>query len=89
MSKIDFSLWLQEQISTREWKPTDLAKRSRISDTAVSRILRGERKPDTDTLLSFAHALNVSPITITSVVTTDSIYGKLVDDDVRTIIAAL
>lgn len=64
MSSIDFPAWLQEEINKRDWRPTDLAKRARISDAAVSRILRGERKADTDTLLAFSEVFSISPITI-------------------------
>lgn len=61
MNTVDFSLWLQEQIDDKGWKPTDLARRSHISDAAVSRILKGERKADVETLSSFAHALKLPP----------------------------
>ena len=62
MSGIDFPQWLHEQLEKRNWRVKDLAKNSRISDAAVSRVLSGQRKADTDTLLAFAEALNVSPI---------------------------
>ena len=61
---IDFPTWLQSELDKRNWRPTDLAKRSRISDAAVSRILRGERNADTETLLSFANVFQISPLTI-------------------------
>ncbi len=64
MNTVDFAFWLQQQLDDRAWKPTDLAKHSRLSDTAISRILRGQRKPDPDTLLAIAKALNVSPATV-------------------------
>lgn len=61
-SLIDFPLWLQEQLDKRNWRVSDLAKRSHKSDAAVSRILHGERNADPDTLVAFANALNISPI---------------------------
>lgn len=61
-SLIDFPMWLQEQLDKRNWRVSDLAKRSRKSDAAVSRILHGERNADPDTLVAFANALNISPI---------------------------
>ena len=64
MSAIDFPAWLQNELNKKGWRSTDLAKQSRISDAAISRILRSERKADAETLSSFAHALNISPITI-------------------------
>lgn len=64
MSSIDFPIWLQSELNKKGWKPTELAKYSKLSDAAISRILRGERRPDTDTLLSFAKAFKISPSTI-------------------------
>lgn len=64
MTTIDFAYWLQLQLDHRNWKPTDLAKHSHLSDTAISRILHGQPNPDPDTLLAIAKALNISPGTI-------------------------
>ena len=64
MSSIDFPDWLQDQIEKKGWRPRDLAKRARISDAAISRILRGERKADPESLISIARALNIYPVTI-------------------------
>jgi transcriptional regulator with XRE-family HTH domain len=64
MTSIDFPNWLQKQLGERNWKPTDLAKRSRISDAAISRILRGERKADPDTLRTIAQSLKLPTETV-------------------------
>ncbi len=64
MVTTDFAYWLQQQLDDRNWKPTDLAKRSHLSDTAVSRILRGQRNPDPETLLAIAKALSISATAI-------------------------
>ena len=64
MSEIDFPQWLQNQLDAKNWRVKDLAKHSHISDAAVSRVLNAQRKADTDTLLAFAEALNISPITM-------------------------
>jgi len=61
MSILAFSTWLQSELDNRGWRPTDLAKRSSISDTTVSRILRGERNADIETLKAFAHAFKLPP----------------------------
>lgn len=61
---IDFPAWLQKQIDEHEWRPTDLAKKSGLSDATVSRILKGERQADIDTLMAFASALTMSPMSI-------------------------
>lgn len=62
MSGIDFPTWLQNQLDNKNWRVKDLARHSHISDAAVSRVLSGQRNADTDTLLAFANALNISPI---------------------------
>lgn len=64
MKDKNFPAWLQKQLDNRNWRPTDLAKKARLSDTAISRILRGQRKPDTDTLIAIAKAFHISPINI-------------------------
>lgn len=61
---LDFPKWLQEQLDSREWRPTDLARKSNLSDAAVSRVLKSERQADIDTLMSFAFAFNMSPMAI-------------------------
>ncbi len=64
MNALDFPSWLQDQLDAKEWRSTDLARRAKISDAAVSRILRGERKADHETLKAFAKALDISPLII-------------------------
>ncbi len=64
MSELDFPLWLQEQLNFKNWRVRDLAKNSHISDAAVSRVLNGQRNADSRTLLAFAEALRISPITM-------------------------
>ena len=64
MTNIDFPEWLQQQLDAKNWRVTDLANNAHISAAAVSRILNSQRNADTNTLLSFAEALNISPITI-------------------------
>lgn len=61
MNNIDFSEWLQTELDRREWRPTELAKKSEISDGAISRFLRGERKPDPESLVSIAKAFRLPP----------------------------
>ena len=59
MNLLDFSAWLQKQLDDREWRPTELARRANMSDAAVSRIMRGERKADPDSLIAIAKALKI------------------------------
>ena len=46
-------------LKQRNIKPTELARRARISDAAISRYLKGEREPSIDALISIADALGV------------------------------
>jgi transcriptional regulator with XRE-family HTH domain len=55
---------LQKQLAGKNWRVKDLAQHSHKSDAAVSRILNGQRKADTETLVAFATALNISPVVI-------------------------
>lgn len=58
---VEFPAWLQAELNKREWRPTDLAKRAKISDAAVSRFLSGERTPDAASLAAIAKAMKVRP----------------------------
>lgn len=60
MNALDFPLWLQDRLEEKGWRSTELAKRAELSDAAISRILRGERKADPDTLKALARALKIS-----------------------------
>jgi transcriptional regulator with XRE-family HTH domain len=64
MSDIDFPQWLQQQLDNKNWRVKDLAQYAHVSNAAVSRVLSAQRKADSDTLLAFATALNISPITM-------------------------
>ncbi len=64
MTYTDFSAWLKEQLSNKNMRPTDLAKKARISDAVLSRILNEQRRPDSSTLISIAAGLNISPIVV-------------------------
>lgn len=59
---LDFYIWLKNEIENREWRPTDLARKSNLSDATIGRILKNERQPDIETLFSLATALNISPM---------------------------
>jgi transcriptional regulator with XRE-family HTH domain len=59
MRNIDFPSWLQDRLNERNWRTTQLAKHSRISDAAISRILNGQRNAGPETLTAFAKAFNI------------------------------
>ena len=60
----EFPQWLQNQLDIRHWKPTDLAKKSRLADATISRILKSERQADIDSLIAIAEAFNMSLVAI-------------------------
>jgi transcriptional regulator with XRE-family HTH domain len=60
MNALDFPSWLQDRLDEKGWRSTELAKRAELSDAAISRILRGERKADPDTLKALSRALKIS-----------------------------
>lgn len=60
-SSTEFPVWLQAELDKRGWRPTDLAKRAKISDAAVSRFLSGARTPDAESLAAMAKAMKIRP----------------------------
>lgn len=58
---------MREDMAERGWLPTDLAREARLSDTTVSRFLRGERQnPRTADLLAKALGRSVKRYLIRS-----------------------
>ena len=45
MDKSLFVVWLEDELETREWSPSDLARRSGISQSAISLVMNGKRSP--------------------------------------------
>jgi len=60
----DFSDWLQTQLNNRNWKKSDLARRSGVSAAQITRIIKREQQPGIESLDAFSHALHESPITL-------------------------
>lgn len=56
-----FVEWLQAELRVRDWTQADLARRSRVSQTHLSRIVNGSRKPGPEALVSIARALRIQP----------------------------
>lgn len=55
-----FTNWLKEEMDKRQWKPSDLAEKSGVTDAALSRILKsGDRRPGPDLCTKIAQALDV------------------------------
>ncbi len=60
----EFANWLQQELERRGWSQAELARRSRITPTQISRILSGSRNPGVEVLTGFANALNLPPNTL-------------------------
>lgn len=56
-----FNEKLSLALAQRKIKPSDLARRAKISEAAVSRYLSGERVPSVDALIAIADAADHAP----------------------------
>lgn len=56
---MSFTSWLQGELKTRNWSISQFARRSRISDAHLSRLLAGTRKPGVEALSAIAKALEL------------------------------
>lgn len=56
-----FVEWLQGELNQRGWSQADLARRSHVTQTHISRIMSEMRRPGPDALMNIAHALRVPP----------------------------
>ena len=43
MARIDFADWLKQQLAEKGWKVAELARRSGVTPSYLSRVIRGER----------------------------------------------
>lgn len=58
---MSFSEWVQAELNSRGWDQAELARRSKISDAHISRIVSGGRKPGPDSLNAIARAFRLPP----------------------------
>lgn len=63
-TNVEFGEWLQAELDSRKIKASDLADRSGVDKTIISRALAGERMPKPETLVEIAKGLDVLPIRI-------------------------
>lgn len=56
--------WLNEEIKKRGWTLRELARRSDVSHTAVSKVLSGQQEPGIKFCTGIARALDVPPETV-------------------------
>jgi transcriptional regulator with XRE-family HTH domain len=59
-----FADWLTQELNQRDMSPADLARAMRKDQGIISRLLRGERNPNPETLTAIARALRLPPETV-------------------------
>lgn len=64
MDKSSFVEWLEDQLDERTWTPSELSRRSGISQSAISLVLNGERKPGNAFCDGIAKAFKMPPDTV-------------------------
>lgn len=65
VNEISFSDWLNEQMRREQWSQADLARAAGIGPSTVYKMLNSKSKrPDPDSCLGIARALDMSPVTV-------------------------
>ena len=59
MESLEFIEWLQGELNKREWTQAKFSKKSKISQSQITRILNGTRGIGPDTCKKIARALNL------------------------------
>lgn len=57
----EFSEWLEQQLSLRNWRPADLARAAGLSNATITRILNGDRRAGPDMANAIALGLGLPP----------------------------
>lgn len=58
---MSFGEWIQAELNSRGWDQAELARRSKISDAHISRLVTGGRKPGQEATKAIARALRLPP----------------------------
>jgi transcriptional regulator with XRE-family HTH domain len=58
---VNFSVWLDQELSSRSWTRADLAQKAQISQSTLSLIYNESRKAGPDVCRSIADALKIPP----------------------------
>lgn len=61
MTNITFGEWLTKELQKREWSKSDLARKSGVSASQITRLIKGERGVRDVTLDALAVALKIRP----------------------------
>jgi transcriptional regulator with XRE-family HTH domain len=56
-----FGKWLLKELDTRRWSMRELARRTDVSESTISRIVSGKRNPSSALCRRIAEALRVPP----------------------------
>jgi DNA-binding XRE family transcriptional regulator len=56
-----FVTWLETELNKRNWKRSDLARATGLSDTAITLVINGKRNPGTEMCLATAKAFQLPP----------------------------
>jgi len=59
-----FSEWLIDELRLREMSQADLARKSNLTTGGVSNLINQVRKPNPETCIAIARALNIPPETV-------------------------
>jgi transcriptional regulator with XRE-family HTH domain len=59
-----FRTWLSEELNRLSWSHRELARRTGLSQSIVSKTLSGERKPSADLCIKAANATGHAPETV-------------------------
>ena len=59
--------WLVEELKARSWSHNELARRSGMSQAAVSAVIAGHRTPGCEFCVKVAAALEVSPVLVLTI----------------------
>lgn len=59
MENLTFTNWLQDELRKRGWEQADLVRRSGMSQSQISRIMNGIRRPGPEAMTNIARALRV------------------------------
>jgi transcriptional regulator with XRE-family HTH domain len=87
---IEFARWVRSQLRRREWTEADLTRRLGVSTGAVSRWMRGDRRPSTHSCDLIADAFGVDTDLVLSLAGHRPAAKEPDDDrDLRSLIAKL
>jgi transcriptional regulator with XRE-family HTH domain len=61
---LDFSPWLENELKKRGLSHNEIARRSRLSQTQISNVILGNRKPGAVFCIKVANGLDLPPVAV-------------------------